>query len=144
MAKRTNRVRDRLDWNWLDSPGTVSGLLMLMMVVGLLLTSCTPPIEGTVVGKDSSPGRTETYYGSERYACGTESYTASSGTGKNRRTYSKLRTKYCTRQVPRTRRIPPKWQLNVKPNQGNPQWVSVSRSAWDRVRLGDNVNTGQL
>lgn len=142
---KLRRTEDRLDQDWLSSPFTAGILLIIMMMVGLMMTACSPPVEGVVVGKDVDPGRTETYWTSEQQACGTERYTTTSTVNGKTTTTQKSRTKYCSQRVIRTRNVPPSWDLIIRPDgakEGETRFVPVSESVYRRTAIGDRVNTG--
>jgi hypothetical protein len=116
----------------------------LLGILGILiaLTACAAPIEGVVVGKDVDPGRTESYWTTERNACGLETYTTTETSNGKSRQVRKTRTRYCDRRVQRTRNVPPSWDLNIRKDDGTQQWVGVSQAKYRSVNIGDRVNTG--
>ena len=137
--------KDRVDWQILDSPATAGVMLIIMMfVTGYLMVGCAAPIEGVVVGKDYDAGRNENYQTTERRACGTETYTQTSGTGTQQRTVTKTRQKWCSNQVTKTRWVPADWDITVRTDDGKEHEVDVSQAVYDRIRKGDRVNTGNL
>lgn len=114
------------------------GLLGILVII--LMTACSGPVEGIVVGKDVDPGRTETYRTTERRSCGTENYTVQ----VNGKSQTRSRTKYCDYPITRTKDIPARWQLNIRTDKGSTQWVTVSRLAYERTKIGERVNTGSM
>jgi hypothetical protein len=119
-------------------------LAFLILVGALALVGCSAPVEGVVVGKDVDPGRSETYWTTERTACGTENYTTLSTASGKVRTVTKTRTRYCNNRVQRTRNVPPSWDLRIRKDDGQLQWAKVSRRGYESVQIGQRVNTKDL
>lgn len=121
----------------------VTATVVLLLVLGL--TACSAPVSGVVVGKDYQPQRFEQYLRSERYRCGSETYTTItySGTGSTRtsRPVTRTRSRYCTRQVPDTRRIPADWDLFVQDDQGKTHTVDVSRAEYSQYQVNDRYDS---
>lgn len=118
----------------------------LLGILGILiaLTACAPPIEGVVVGKDVDPGRSESYWTTERNACGTESYTTSSTVNGKTTTKRQTRTKYCDRRVQKFRNVPPSWDLIVRSDDGRQHFIAVSQAIYQRTNIGQRINSGSL
>jgi hypothetical protein len=141
---RGQRIKDRLDWNWMDAPPTAGAMLIIMMILGVfMLIGCAAPIEGVVAGKDVDPGRTEEVWRTERWSCGTEYYTVTETSNGKSKQVRKSRTKYCDRRIRDYRRIPPRWQFNIRKDDGQMQWVTVSETIFRQVQIGERWNTGQ-
>ena len=119
-------------------------LAVAFLVGSLALTGCSAPIEGVVVGKDVDPGRSEPYQTTERRPCGTESWTETKGTGAGQRSVTKTRQKWCNNRVTKYRDVPPSWDLNIRKDDGQLQWVTVSRSQYSRIKIGERINTKDL
>ena len=108
--------------------------IFVALFILFTLVACGTPVTGVVIEKDYDPGYSKKYTDTEKYWCGTETYYT--GYGKDRKHQSK--SKYCKRNVEKTKQIPADWDITVR-NEETGQEHEINVTQWDfnAYREGD-------
>lgn len=111
-------------------------VLILLLILGAIAAACGVR-EGRVIEKDHDKAWTQhttrTVY--DQVNC--RNVKTSTGTGTTRRTTTTQKCDRRAREVPQTIRHPESWELTLRNDEGETGEVSVSRSTYDRVDIGD-------